>query len=325
MGRPSSRDRVSPSRDHHSRRISCRRELLLHHSYSSHDDPLLDSTWHHRPRRSSPSHGYQYASASANYRHDYSSKHRYDSPRDQILLDHLKLEEALLIADSYSHSRDPYADTMEALTEIYGQPHQLAFQCISKLVEEPNIKTGDTKAFRQFGLKVRTLVGMLEQLGNSGRTELWCGSHVSSLLGKLPHDLRASFRRCVNPIKTPIPTLLDLAEWLEYEARVQVDVSQFNADHSKERQCSKEQRKDRQSKPRSSAVSRKHPSWNQNQVVQIGPAKSPRNSVPFATPQHYPNQCANFQILTTEQIGKWIRSNQRCWKCGRNTCQPNAL
>lgn len=31
----------------------------------------------------------------------------------QILMDHLKLEEALLIADSYSNSRYPYSDTME--------------------------------------------------------------------------------------------------------------------------------------------------------------------------------------------------------------------
>ena len=77
---------------------------------------------------------------------------------------------------------------------------------------------------------------MLEQLGNSGQTKQWCGSHVSRLLGKLPHDLRANFRRYVYPIRTPIPTLLDLADWLEYEVKVQVDGSQFNVDHSKERQ-----------------------------------------------------------------------------------------
>lgn len=44
----------------------------------------------------------------------------------QILTNHLRLEEALLIADSYSNSRYPYSDTIYSLTEQYGQPHQLA-------------------------------------------------------------------------------------------------------------------------------------------------------------------------------------------------------
>lgn len=46
----------------------------------------------------------------------------------QILTDHLKLEEALLIADSYSHSQTPFTKTMAALDLQYGQPHQLALQ-----------------------------------------------------------------------------------------------------------------------------------------------------------------------------------------------------
>lgn len=36
----------------------------------------------------------------------------------QILTDHLKLEEALFIADSYCNSRHPYTDTMQALTSV---------------------------------------------------------------------------------------------------------------------------------------------------------------------------------------------------------------
>ncbi|XP_063766006.1 uncharacterized protein LOC134882305 [Eleginops maclovinus] len=238
----------------------------------------------------------------------------------QILLDHLKLEEAMLIADSYSHSRDPYTDTMEALTELYGQPHQLALQRISKLMEEPNVKAGDTKAFRQFALKVRALVGMLEQLGSSGRTELWCGSHVSRLLGKLPHDLRASFRRYINPIRTPIPTLLDLADWLEYEVRVQVDGSQFTGDHGKEHQSYKEHRKDRKSQS-TMVLHNSEPKECPSQLQSSSsdqPREKPKKFCPFCnTPQHYLNQCANFQLLSKEQIEKWIRANQRCWKCGR--------
>lgn len=48
-----------------------------------------------------------------------------------------------------------------------------------------------------------------------------------TLLAKLPHDLRASFKRHVDPIKTPILTLLYLTEWLEYELRVHEDGTQF--------------------------------------------------------------------------------------------------
>lgn len=74
-----------------------------------------------------------------------------------------------------------------------------------------------------FALKVRALVGMLDQLGAKGWTELKCGSHVSRLLVKLPHDLKANFRRFVNPIQIPVPTLIELSDWLEYELRIQED------------------------------------------------------------------------------------------------------
>ncbi|KAK7891694.1 hypothetical protein WMY93_023657 [Mugilogobius chulae] len=142
--------------------------------------------------------------------------------RYQILCDHLKLEEALLVADSYVNSRYPYSDTMEALNEQFGQPHQLALQRIAELMEGPNVMSGDVKAFRTFALKVRSLVSMLQQLGFKGRVELECGSHVSRLLGKLPHDLRAGFRRFIHPHDVPIPTLHDLADWLEFEMQVQI-------------------------------------------------------------------------------------------------------
>ncbi len=90
----------------------------------------------------------------------------------QILVDHLKLEEALLIADSYCNSLYPFSDTMEVLIQQYGQPHQLALQRIAKLMDGLNISQGDVRAFRMFALKVRSLVSMLQQLGNKGYMEL---------------------------------------------------------------------------------------------------------------------------------------------------------
>ena len=64
--------------------------------------------------------------------------------------------------------------------------------------------------------------------------ELECGSHVSRLLGKLPHDLRSSFRRFIHLHQTPIPTLLDLAGWLEFEIQVQEYNTRFTNSLRKE-------------------------------------------------------------------------------------------
>ncbi len=61
----------------------------------------------------------------------------------QILTDHLKCEDALLIADSYRNSLFPFSDTMRALTEMHGQPQHLALKRISNLMNGPNIKSGD--------------------------------------------------------------------------------------------------------------------------------------------------------------------------------------
>lgn len=109
-------------------------------------------------------------------------------------MDHLKLEEALLVADSYSNSDYPFTDTMAALNQQYGQSHQLALKRIAELMDGPNIQSGDINSSRLFALNVRSLVSMLKQLGLKGQVELDCGSHVIRLLGKLSHDLRSSFR-----------------------------------------------------------------------------------------------------------------------------------
>lgn len=144
----------------------------------------------------------------------------------QILTDHLKLEEALLVADSYSSSRSPFTPR-RALNKMYGQPHHLALQRIAELMDGPNIRSGDVKAFRMFGLQVRSLVSMLEQLGEKGDVELECGSHVSRLLNKLPHDLRSRFKKYTHPLHVTIPTLLDFADWLEYELQVQEEHTDY--------------------------------------------------------------------------------------------------
>lgn len=194
-------------------------------------------------------------------------------------------------------------------------------------MDGPSIRSGDTRAFKLFALKVQALVGMLDQLGSPGQTELTCGSHVSRLLAKLPNDLRANFKRYVNPLKTPIPTLLEFAEWLEYEVKVQEDGTQFSIDFVRERPSFY---KDQQRLPKVSHKSTaifhgseqkpvsKAESVHRNAVPDVRSLEKPKKYCPFCnTTQHYLNQCSNFKLLTKEQIVTWIRSNHRCWKCGR--------
>lgn len=101
-------------------------------------------------------------------------------------------------------------------------------------MDEPNIRNGVPKAFCKYFLKVHALVVMSDQLGESGQTELKCGSHVSRILVKLPHHLRANFKRHVNPFKTPIPALVHPPEWLEYKVRAQEDGTQFSSGQDNE-------------------------------------------------------------------------------------------
>uniref|UniRef100_A0AAV2LF82 Gag protein n=1 Tax=Knipowitschia caucasica TaxID=637954 RepID=A0AAV2LF82_KNICA len=103
--------------------------------------------------------------------------------RYQILVDHLRLEEARLIADAYLNSSTPYTDTMAALHERFGQPHQLALRKIASVLEAPEVRRGDTAAFQKFSLQIQSLVGLLQTLGPEGDVELNCGSHVARLLG----------------------------------------------------------------------------------------------------------------------------------------------
>lgn len=103
----------------------------------------------------------------------------------QILLDHLKLEEARLIADAYLNFSTPYTDTIAALGDKFGQPHQLALRKIASVLEAPEVKHGDTASFQKFSLQIQSLVGLLQTLGPAGEIELHCGSHLARLLSKL--------------------------------------------------------------------------------------------------------------------------------------------
>ncbi|KAJ8402668.1 hypothetical protein AAFF_G00367510 [Aldrovandia affinis] len=128
----------------------------------------------------------------------------------------------------------------------------------------------------------------------------------------LPHDLRASFKRFVNPLKTPIPTQFHLADWLEYEVRVQENRTQFSGGQGREYPSSrKEQHKGTKSFPKMAAVlyggkqrQSKAKASAQTQPPENKSQEKPSKYCPYCnTTQHYTNQCTNFQLLNRRRPG----------------------
>lgn len=104
-----------------------------------------------------------------------------------ILLDHLKLEAARLLALAYAHHSQPYTTALKALQKRYGQPHQLVLREIATIKNLPAVRSGDSGGFGDFAVRLQALVGMLQSWDHEeGAKELSCASHVHQLLSKLP-------------------------------------------------------------------------------------------------------------------------------------------
>lgn len=147
--------------------------------------------------------------------------------------------------------------------------------------------------------------------------ELECGSHVSRLLGKLPHDLRFNFRRFIHPQRVPIPTLLDLSDWLEFEIQVQVDTSRFSS--RKEPSTNREPSRPAKLSGKSATIllGTEHPLPEVKPKAPAGQEKRYKYCPYCDHGKHSLNNCSNFKLLTTAQKQSWIRENNRCWHCGR--------
>lgn len=122
-----------------------------------------------------------------------------------------------------------------------------------------------------------------------------------------------------------IPTLLDFADWLEYELQVQEDhtdyTSQSKVSLLQRREMRRDSRQPRKpttillgtEKPKASPASPVHPPK---------PAAAKREGVNAYCPycdnnRHFLNGCENFKLLSKEQKVTWIKGQNRCWRCGR--------
>ncbi len=237
----------------------------------------------------------------------------------QILVDHLKLEEAKMIADANLNSPTPFTDTMSALRDKYGQPHQLALRRIASVLDSPDVRRGDIPAFQRFALQVQSLVGLLRTLGHDGELELSCGSHVARLLSKLPPEQKAEFRRHMFRQPGSTPNLVDLSNWLRYETWC----------HSYDAELmSRSSHAGKGSVAILHGVGAPSSSLSPHSVETarprrgyVQPAKPARTKryCPFCdASEHYLSQCTSFAQLTPDQVKTWIRSHNRCWRCARS-------
>ncbi|KAJ8006653.1 hypothetical protein DPEC_G00109460 [Dallia pectoralis] len=239
----------------------------------------------------------------------------------QILADHLKLEEACLVADSFLNSTTPYSDTMAALTEKFGQPHHVALKKIASVMDSPDVRRGDTAGFEKFALKIQSLVGMLRT--QEGDIELRCGSHVARLLSKLTPEMRSDFRRRMFHKPGTTYTLLEFSEWLKYESWCQDYDSQSPGKVWREKPGPKLEV--RQGKRTVSILhgTKTHP---ENAVAPSVAYRLTTDKKGRAKPycpycnnsEHYLNQCSAIQSLNKEKVTEWIKTNKKCWRCGRD-------
>lgn len=191
-------------------------------------------------------------------------------------------------------------------------------------MDAPDVRPGDHEAFKWFALQIQALVGLLKSLGSDGDAELRCGSHVVSLLTKLPPDLRAAFRRQMLPNHASSFTLAEFSKWLQAESWCQTSDVVGNIQMTGWPKQRIDKHKEQRSRPATALHGAGSLATNTTSFP-VKPAISPDNKVKSKAycpscenTDNFLIQCVNFQQLTTEQMKYWIQTNKRCWKCGKS-------
>lgn len=154
-------------------------------------------------------------------------------------------------------------------------------------------------------------------------------SHIDRLLSKLPPSYRDSFvEYCLNrgilqPGSDCTYTLPYLAAWLQVKSQAKLISSRAAALYQPEpskpgksmRSFSSAVHKER-STPVLLTVKEEPPRSTPAQPKSV--SKSQPNCPHSDNKDHYLNSCDNFKKLTPNQIVKWIRDGNHCWRCGRS-------
>ena len=181
-------------------------------------------------------------------------------------------------------------------------------------------------------------MGLLSTIDGSSRAELRCGSHVDTLLSKLPATYRDRFaEHCISKgiIRSGSDrtyTLPDFADWLERKAQA-IQVARRATEASKP-EVTQPERKNKTVKPQQSKSATIYVT-NQPESSEPpqGSATSPASSNPgqaskkrerfkpycpyCSNQEHYLSACTEFAKLSTAEKGAWIKEKSKCWRCGR--------
>lgn len=261
-------------------------------------------------------------------------KHLTEDYKYQVLLDLLKLPNAYQVAKRYVNDPTPYTSAMNALEQRYGQPRQLVQGELKAILTSPPIKPGDAQAFEDFSSAVSTLVGLLSTMDGSSRAELSCGSHVDTLLSKLPATYRDRFaehcisKRIIHSGSDRTYTLPDFADWLECKAQA-IQVARRATEASK-LEVTQFERKTKTAKPHQSKSatiyvtnqieSSQSPKSSATSQANSSPSQASRKQERFkpycpycSNQEHYLSACTEFAKLSTAEKGAWIKEKSKCW------------
>ncbi|KAL3976382.1 hypothetical protein ACER0C_022268 [Sarotherodon galilaeus] len=237
--------------------------------------------------------------------------HETEHLKYHVLLDHLKVDQAKRLAISFSYAPDPYTQAIKALDERYGQPRQLALKELRNILELPPIRAGDGRTLDNFALRVQALVGLLSTIGDQGRTELNCGSHVDRLLEKLPAEHSSRFKRHIYREQGDMMYDLSLfMSWLQMECKCQPrkdssPVSSFNQPRPARKYTS----------PLTTILHGTNPSDPVQATQPIIMTKA--RCAYCCSPEHHISKCPEFIQKTKDEKINWIKRNKRCWRCAR--------
>ncbi|KAL3975387.1 gephyrin [Sarotherodon galilaeus] len=237
--------------------------------------------------------------------------HETEHFKYHVLLDHLKVDQAKRLAISFSYAPDPYTQAMKALDERYGQPRQLALKELRNILELPPIRAGDGRTLDNFALRMQALVGLLGTMGDQGRTELNCGSHVDRILEKLPAEHSSRFKRHIYREQGDMMYDLPLfSSWLQMECKCQPrkdssPVSSFNQPRPARKYTS----------PLTTIL---HGTNASDPVQATQPIIMTKGRCAYCcSPEHHISKCPEFINKTKDEKINWIKRNKQCWRCAR--------
>lgn len=166
----------------------------------------------------------------------------------------------------------------------------------------------DVQAFCMFA--VHSAVDMLEKQGEQDCKKLKCAHKSLRLLTKLAHDLKDSLKGFLHLWNVTLPMVLNLAEQLEDR----LSISSQTDKETKQTYVRKGNCRDQQPGNLVDTIAAAEAYIGKTSKVGKWQA-----SCPYCTSKiHHLNNCTDFKLLCKEEKKTWIRTNHRCWRCGRS-------